>query len=86
MKNKIFKFLVVFLLIATFVTFFVDMADAQCAMCRASAESNLKNGGTEGQGLNRGILYLFAMPYVMVGTLGFLWWRSKKKLEEQPEV
>lgn len=36
-------FLVVFML-------FSQYAEAQCPMCRMSAESNLKNGGTEGRG------------------------------------
>ena len=29
---------------------------AQCPMCKIAAESNLENGGTEGKGLNTGIL------------------------------
>ncbi|MBC6996536.1 hypothetical protein QWY85_09535 [Neolewinella lacunae] len=52
---------------------------AQCPMCRATAESNLANGGTEGRGLNNGILYLFFMPYLLIGTVAFLWWRNRKK-------
>ena len=51
-------------------------AEAQCPMCRMSAESNLKSGGTAGRGLNRGILYMLAMPYLLVGTLGFVWWKN----------
>lgn len=51
---------------------------SQCPMCRISAESNLKNGGTAGKGLNKGILYLFFTPYLVIGTLGFLWWRNQK--------
>ena len=50
--------------------------NAQCPMCRMSAESNLKAGGTAGKGLNRGILYMLAMPYLLVGTLGYIWWRN----------
>ncbi len=52
---------------------------AQCPMCRATAESNLANGGTEGQGLNQGILYLLGMPYVLVGAVAFIWWRNRKR-------
>ncbi len=52
---------------------------AQCPMCRATAESNLANGGTEGQGLNQGILYLLGMPYVLVGTVAFIWWRNRRQ-------
>jgi len=51
-------------------------------MCKMSAESNLKNGGTDGQGLNNGILYMLATPYVIVFGLGYFWWRNRKKEEE----
>ena len=35
---------------------------AQCPMCKMAAESNLKNGGTAGKGLNAGILYMLLTP------------------------
>lgn len=59
-----------------------EPAYAQCPMCRMSAESNLKNGGTAGKGLNAGILYMLALPYTLVGVLGFIWWRNNRKLRE----
>lgn len=59
---------------------------AQCPMCRATAESNLANGGTEGRGLNNGILYLLLMPYVLIGTVAYLWWRNRKKVDEEELV
>jgi hypothetical protein len=71
-------------LIAVLALFFVMSLvspapiQSQCPMCRISAESNLKNGGTAGKGLNKGILYLFFTPYLVIGTLGFLWWRNQK--------
>ena len=52
---------------------------SQCPMCRMAAESNLDNGGTEGRGLNTGILYLFSMPYLIIGILGFIWWKNRLK-------
>lgn len=60
---------------------------AQCPMCKMSAEQNLKMGGTAGKGLNRGILFMLAMPYVIVGTLGFVWLRNRRKEDEidQPQ-
>ncbi len=82
--KKVFKsILIVFVLVA-----FVGQMDviAQCPMCRMSAESNLQNGGSEGAGLNKGILYLFMMPYLLVGTLAFLWWRNRMSEEEMGEV
>ncbi len=56
---------------------------SQCPMCRMSAESNLKNGGTAAKGLNNGILYIFAMPYLLVGIIALAWWKNKKKAENQ---
>lgn len=62
-----------------------EVGEAQCRMCAASAESNLRNGGTEGAGLNTGILYLLLMPYIIVTTIGILYWRNRKKALEQAE-
>lgn len=66
----------------------IQPTQAQCPMCRMSAESNLKNGGTAGRGLNNGILYMLATPYLIVGTIGYVWWRNRRKEdeEEQPEI
>ena len=58
---------------------------AQCPMCRATAETNLANGGTEGRGLNDGILYMLGMPYILIGTIAFLWWRNRQGEELEKE-
>ncbi|MBL7784568.1 MAG: hypothetical protein JNM36_01545 [Chitinophagales bacterium] len=55
------------------------IAVAQCPMCKAAAESNLKDGGTAALGLNTGILYLFFTPYLIVAIIGYIWWRNNKK-------
>ena len=81
MKSRIYKFFLI-LTLATFISLPSTTIEAQCPMCRMSAESNLKNGGTQGKGLNKGILYMLSLPYVMVGTIGFIWWRNRKKEEE----
>jgi hypothetical protein len=57
-------------------------AQAQCAMCRSSVESNHAEHNRLsrfGNGLNKGILYLMAIPYILGGTVGFLWYRSTRK-------
>ena len=55
-------------------------AFAQCAMCRATVENNVSNGEAGiANGLNVGILYLFATPYLVVAVLGFLWYKKSKK-------
>ncbi len=59
---------------------------AQCPMCRATAETNLANGGTEGRGLNNGILYMLGMPYLLIGTIAFLWWKNRKKGMDEDEA
>jgi hypothetical protein len=57
-------------------------SSAQCPMCKMSAESNLKNGGTTGKGLNAGILYMLALPYTLLGTFGYIWWKNNRRKEE----
>lgn len=56
---------------------------AQCPMCKIGAESNLKNGGKAGKGLNTGILFMLSAPYLIVGGIGYVWWRNRKKGEEE---
>ena len=54
-------------------------ADAQCAMCKAVVEANLESGGSIGAGLNDGILYLMAMPYISILIVGLIWYNLKKE-------
>lgn len=80
MKRQI---LIIFIIsLVLFVVSTPELA-AQCPMCKLSAESNLRDGGTAGKGLNAGILYMFAMPYLLVGTLGFLWYRNRKNYDQE---
>ena len=78
MKNKIVQLfsrvLLLFLLLGT-----ANVASAQCPMCKMSAESNLQNGGTDGRGLNAGIMYMLLLPYLMVGGIGYWWWRNRRQ-------
>lgn len=54
-------------------------SQAQCAMCRASLES--EGNSTKLEAVNDGIVYLMVIPYLLVGVVGFLIYRmySKKK-------
>jgi len=52
---------------------------AQCAMCKAVVEANLKEGGSAGAGLNEGILYLMAMPYIAVLLFGIFYYLQQRK-------
>ena len=59
---------------------------AQCAMCRATVSSNVVSKESKvGTGLNTGILYLMAIPYVLVGTVGFIWYRSNKQKKKEAQ-
>ena len=50
---------------------------AQCAMCRSTLENNYSNGNPGiAAGINTGILYLLAMPYLAVIVLGYLWYKT----------
>jgi hypothetical protein len=57
-------------------------------MCRGTVESSMGNGRNNvGVGLNTGIMFLFVMPYLLVGVIGYLWYRnSKKALQERQFV
>ena len=50
--------------------------NAQCAMCRAVLESSGEN--TLAEGINDGIVYLMAIPYILVGFLFYFVYRKLK--------
>lgn len=58
-------------------------SSAQCAMCKAVAESNAAAGGGEAAGLNYGIMWLMVFPYLLMVTVGVLWYRHNKKTKRQ---
>lgn len=86
MKNRIIKILTICTLAFTLSVSTTPEVAAQCPMCKMGAESNLKNGGTAGRGLNNGILYMLAMPYLMVATMGYIWYRNRRDEDEEEEV
>ena len=67
---KRFLFSLVFLFISL-------SASAQCAMCRAVLESETDNSMAEG--VNNGIIYLAAIPYLLMGGLIWFIYKSRKK-------
>jgi len=73
MKNKI-------LLFITFTILLISSdISAQCAMCKAVVETNLETGDTKGMGLNNGILYLMAIPYIAALVFGIIYYLQNKK-------
>jgi len=51
--------------------------EAQCAMCRAVLES--ESDPSQAKGINNGIVYLMAIPYVLVATLGIYIYKTYNK-------
>ena len=51
-----------------------ELVYAQCSMCRAVLESGADAKMAEQ--LNDGIVYLMMMPYLLVGTIGFIVYRK----------
>lgn len=72
-KGKNGTLMLVFLLFAS--CFFVLDANAQCAMCRAALES--EESGVQAGAVNDGIVYLMAIPYILVAAIGFAIYRLK---------
>jgi hypothetical protein len=51
---------------------------AQCAMCKATAESATENVDKGiGEGLNAGIVYLMLIPYALLATVAIVFFRKK---------
>lgn len=63
----------VHIFITILILFFLlspELIDAQCAMCKASVESNIKNDpNSAAKGINKGILYLMAIPYLLIAFI-----------------
>ena len=74
-----FKHLFLFLFLALFVLF--EPAHAQCVMCKAVGEQSAKLDGL-GKGLNAAILFLMAIPYVLLSIGGYIVWRRFNKQGE----
>jgi hypothetical protein len=54
---------------------------SQCSMCRAVLESEADTGQAEA--INDGIVYLMAFPYILVGGVLYVVYRSFKKKKSQ---
>lgn len=70
-------------LVLTLVAMFAwEQATGQCVMCKAVAEDSAEDGSL-GRGLNSGILYLMAIPYVI---MAFFAWFVFRKPKEKGEI
>ncbi len=75
---KAFKLICIVLLFLAINSISTEV-QAQCAMCQATVASNIDNGGDTGKGLNGGIMYLLAAPYLAMVGIGYLWYKKYRK-------
>ena len=61
------------LLLVIFLSLFFQEVQAQCSVCTRTAQ---QLGEKPAKGLNAGILYLAFTPLVLIGFIGFRWWRN----------
>ena len=73
MKRTSVFFIVLFL----GLVFLPEQLEAQCSMCRAVLAS--EEGQATDKGINDGIVYLMAMPYILVAGVGFVVYRMMYK-------
>jgi hypothetical protein len=71
------KFLLLLLLFG--LTIGTHSANAQCSVCSTTVETNKKAGGTQADGLNHGIMYLLAAPYLAIAAVGYLWYKKYRR-------
>ncbi|MBS1647148.1 MAG: hypothetical protein JST67_07400 [Bacteroidetes bacterium] len=81
---SVFCFLFLLFILCAYIPAF-----AQCAMCKAAAESDLKhNPNSLAKGLNKGILFLMAAPYLIVAVIFrndiFLFFKNIRNKEKTP--
>ncbi len=72
MKQKVLFFI--------FSTLFFLETNAQCAMCRAVLES--EEGQETAKGINDGIIYLMAIPYLLIGGIAFFIYKKFNKTKK----
>jgi hypothetical protein len=65
---------VIFLLVALLLV--PQLTEAQCAMCRAVLES--EGNVSSAEGINNGIVYLMAIPYILVAGLFYFIYKKMK--------
>ena len=66
-----------------FSIFYSLSTNAQCAMCRAALES--EGNKTKVEAVNDGIVFLMAVPYIIVAVIGFAIYRMyfKKSISKE---
>jgi uncharacterized membrane protein len=61
----------------TVLSLYTNVANVQCAMCRAVLETGADAETTKS--LNDGIVYLMVVPYILVGIVGYFVYQQLNK-------
>ena len=73
-------------IISLFFLFLMNIQSilAQCTQCKAAAASRDEAGNLiVGGSINTGVLYLLAMPFVLIFFVGGVWWWKSRQLAKQ---
>jgi len=70
-KKYTILYIIIFLIIG------IEETYSQCSMCRAVLQS--EEGQATAKGINNGILYLMAIPYLLVAIVGWKVFQILKK-------
>ncbi len=69
------RVLIVALLVAVMSLVHQPVA-AQCSVCTKTAQ---QLGHKPAKGLNTGIIYLMFAPFMIIGAVGYRWWKGNRK-------
>ncbi len=69
---------IIIILFFFLVTAYPKVVNSQCSICTKTAQ---QLGEKPAQGLNSGILYLMFTPFIIVGVIGYRWWKKEKEVE-----
>ena len=51
-------------------------SNAQCVMCKSQIEAaRQERDDYDVAGLNKGIVYMMMVPYILMGAVGYFWYR-----------
>ena len=67
------KWVLIVLAIAFFLLAPASRADAQCSVCKKTTQ---QLGEKPAEGMNAGVLYLAFTPFLLVGYIGYRWWKA----------
>ena len=69
------KWFMISVILICFLLITVEPVGAQCSICTKTAQ---QLGEGPAKGMNSAILYLAFFPLVLMGFIGYRWWKTNK--------